>query len=244
MTEREAFIRKICEEPFEDTHRLVFADWLEENEERTYAEFIRIACGRENPDPHYPGAFYSYGQHRMIDKRLGFFADVMRLLRKAGNAEIGQENFGSYSWNEQSDGSVYMEVKDTRFTIRKGFVSDAALTYEAFMRHHGELFAAHPITSVKITDFGFHETLGRHGTTPDSFWIRINNYESVRAGRVTYLPVSFKNHTRGGDVIDYGDRRYETLEEARKELSAAFVRWGREHAKLPQLDAVEVPARA
>lgn len=42
MTDREALIRAICDEPMEDTPRLAFADWLEENEEPERAEFIRL----------------------------------------------------------------------------------------------------------------------------------------------------------------------------------------------------------
>lgn len=42
MTERDAFLAKILAEPDEDTHRLVFADWLEEyGHEPARAEFIR-----------------------------------------------------------------------------------------------------------------------------------------------------------------------------------------------------------
>lgn len=45
MSDREAFMRKICEEPEEDAHRLVFADWLEEyGGEPKRAEFIRVQC--------------------------------------------------------------------------------------------------------------------------------------------------------------------------------------------------------
>ena len=45
MTEREAFERRIAAEPEEDTHRVVFADWLDEQaepEDIARAEFIRI----------------------------------------------------------------------------------------------------------------------------------------------------------------------------------------------------------
>lgn len=42
MSERTEFMRKICEEPGEDTHRLVFADWIEEHDEPERAEFIRV----------------------------------------------------------------------------------------------------------------------------------------------------------------------------------------------------------
>lgn len=41
MTERDTFVRRICEEPFEDTHRLVFADWLGENGYEGWAYLVR-----------------------------------------------------------------------------------------------------------------------------------------------------------------------------------------------------------
>ena len=42
MSEREAFMRAICENPDDDTPRLVFADWLQEHDEEERAEFIRV----------------------------------------------------------------------------------------------------------------------------------------------------------------------------------------------------------
>ena len=36
-TERAAFIRKICEDPFNDALRLIYADWLEEQGEEMEA---------------------------------------------------------------------------------------------------------------------------------------------------------------------------------------------------------------
>ncbi|HSQ56299.1 MAG TPA: TIGR02996 domain-containing protein [Gemmata sp.] len=42
MTEREALLRAVCENPDDDTPRLVFADWLEENGEAARAEFTRL----------------------------------------------------------------------------------------------------------------------------------------------------------------------------------------------------------
>lgn len=42
----EPFLRSICAEPEDDTVRLVYADWLEENGEPERAEFIRIQVER------------------------------------------------------------------------------------------------------------------------------------------------------------------------------------------------------
>ncbi|MCI0700590.1 MAG: TIGR02996 domain-containing protein [Planctomycetia bacterium] len=52
MNEREALLKAICENPDDDTPRLVFADWLQENGDEARAEFIRaqieLARGVEN----------------------------------------------------------------------------------------------------------------------------------------------------------------------------------------------------
>ncbi|MFO0825950.1 MAG: TIGR02996 domain-containing protein [Gemmataceae bacterium] len=42
MNEREALLRAVCENPDDDTPRLVFADWLDEHDEPERAEFIRL----------------------------------------------------------------------------------------------------------------------------------------------------------------------------------------------------------
>jgi uncharacterized protein (TIGR02996 family) len=44
MNDRDALMRAICENPDEDTPRLVFADWLQENGEEERAKFIRFQC--------------------------------------------------------------------------------------------------------------------------------------------------------------------------------------------------------
>lgn len=58
MTEQEAFRRAICENPYEDTHRLAFADWLEEHGEspggggRSFRWTIYPQMGRETREAH------------------------------------------------------------------------------------------------------------------------------------------------------------------------------------------------
>lgn len=220
-TERAGFIRKICEEPFEDTHRLVFADFLEENDEWCLAELIR---SRDRS-----GVFVELGV-------LGYPEGVPARV-----------DFMTSAWDTVPDRHVLIapSLPGVSYGVHRGFVSRIELPYEAFMLHHGQLFAAHPITSVKITDFGFSSRRRYH-----PFLIRIMNTETAEHHptsrtidrSVTYLPLSFKGHVRGGVLEDYGDRAYASLEEAQRELSAAFVRWGREKAGLPQLDPQEVPA--
>jgi uncharacterized protein (TIGR02996 family) len=44
MSEREALLAAVCEQPDDDVPRLVFADWCEENGQPERAEFIRVQC--------------------------------------------------------------------------------------------------------------------------------------------------------------------------------------------------------
>jgi len=55
MTEREALLRAVCENPDDDTPRLVFADWLEEHGEEARAEFIRVQISRCHQRDNSPG---------------------------------------------------------------------------------------------------------------------------------------------------------------------------------------------
>jgi uncharacterized protein (TIGR02996 family) len=42
MTDRDALLRAICENPDDDAPRLVYADWLDEHGDPRQAEFIRV----------------------------------------------------------------------------------------------------------------------------------------------------------------------------------------------------------
>jgi len=50
----EGFVRAILADPDDDTHRLVYADWLEENGQPERAEFIRLQVERARRPPHDP----------------------------------------------------------------------------------------------------------------------------------------------------------------------------------------------
>jgi uncharacterized protein (TIGR02996 family) len=48
MSQREGFLGAIRAQPEDDTHRLVYADWLEENGEEVHARLIRVQCELAN----------------------------------------------------------------------------------------------------------------------------------------------------------------------------------------------------
>lgn len=236
-TERESLIRDICEQPEEDTARLVYADWLQENGRQARAEFIRAQIALTELEKRLGSTLIAGPEQRRV-RDLWPAADY-DILDEVRPTKVIPDDMIVFKGDEWRVGYP----RPGAYVIR-GFIQHVELPYEQFMAHHGELFSAHPITSVGITDFGF----GFLSDARVSPRIRINNLKKAQhsvgspAGRVTYLPLSFKDCVRGGNWLgDYGDRAYASLEEAQKELSAAFVRWGREKAGLPQLDAQEAP---
>lgn len=50
MTEQADLLRMICQHPDDDAPRLIYADWLEEQGDDTYAEFIRVSVRLVQPD--------------------------------------------------------------------------------------------------------------------------------------------------------------------------------------------------
>lgn len=51
MSDRQSFIRAICDAPDDDAPRLIYADWLDENGEDKLAGFIRLQCELYNLPP-------------------------------------------------------------------------------------------------------------------------------------------------------------------------------------------------
>jgi uncharacterized protein (TIGR02996 family) len=120
MSDRLAFLRAIRANPDDDTARLAFADWLDENDEPERAEFIRVQIELEpvryridNP------------RARELHKR----EDA--LLRAHGDDWIGTNHLLT---NPADFGPV----------CRRGLPDYACLSLDTFLTNGEALFAAHP----------------------------------------------------------------------------------------------------
>src|SRR5262245_10292110 len=68
MNESKAFLKAICDEPDEDSHRLVYADWLDEHGDPGRAEFIRVQielARMQGDDPRRPA--YARRECELLD---------------------------------------------------------------------------------------------------------------------------------------------------------------------------------
>lgn len=67
MSDQAAFIRAICTDPAEDTHRLVYADWLDEHDQSARAEFIRVGVELATMPPEPRKLFVADGAGTMME---------------------------------------------------------------------------------------------------------------------------------------------------------------------------------
>src|SRR5262249_24596935 len=115
MTNAEAFLEAIREEPDDDTHRLVYADWLEANGPPDRAEFIRIQCE--------------------LARAPGQDPDRLRLQER----ERALLALHDTAWAQPLRGRV------RSWTFRRGFLWEVTMTVLQFRHRGDAVFRATPV---------------------------------------------------------------------------------------------------
>ena len=135
MPTRETFLEAVIANPDDDTPRLFFADWLEENGDPLRAEFIRLQfalAGMAEDDDRYEEL--SRREHQITcgnhDLWIGWLA---RLFRQMGWRPVVGPQFG-------------------RAWFRRGFLEQATLDLDAFLRNVNSLFRAGPLRELRLYD--------------------------------------------------------------------------------------------
>jgi uncharacterized protein (TIGR02996 family) len=124
MTDRETFLRAICENPADDTARLVFADWLEEHGDADRGEFIRIEVQIANRNPN---------DETDDRRRAALFARRAELLKAHAR-----------EWFEPFLGCA----KESAF--ERGFVAEVEATADTFLTHGERWMTLTPLTRVRF----------------------------------------------------------------------------------------------
>jgi uncharacterized protein (TIGR02996 family) len=120
--EERALLKAVCDQPDDDTPRLVYADWLTEHDQPERAEFIRVQCALahiEGDDPRRPA-----------------------LARREAELLAAHQP----EWTQSLPNRVHDPV------LRRGFVTCVNLSSQDILTRRGAaLFVAHPITSVWLS---------------------------------------------------------------------------------------------
>ncbi len=142
MSDDAAFLQAIAEEPDGDLPRLIFADWLEENDQPERAEFIRLQIQRHqlpvgDPQHHRPSAREAALLQKWQAEWLGVFPLV-----------------GDWEWGTFERGfvnSVQVHIWHSPRRPLLGAASEAQDgRHTAWLHAAGEVFARQPITELRL----------------------------------------------------------------------------------------------
>ncbi|MBY0457601.1 MAG: TIGR02996 domain-containing protein [Gemmataceae bacterium] len=123
MTDRDALLAAILAQPEEDTPRLMFADWLQENGEVDRGQFVRLQVEAGQAEGFSP-------QARALD------AQARALLERHRAAWAPDLPDGVMTWQ-----------------FARGFIEHATANVAVFARDAAALFAAHPVRELGLTRF-------------------------------------------------------------------------------------------
>lgn len=231
MTAADSLLRAVCERPFDDGPRLVYADWLDEHgeRERERAEYIRLQIAGEYAEP-----------------RPEWVEPMMKVIGISTTGKHGTyDDFGTEACYRNGDTVM-------SYFWRRGLVNSVSLSMSALLggeceRCHGlsnwrdaltgsgqcfdcsgsgrtpglaPALSAWPITQVTITDREPYV-----GATKASWYDESQRHESTRF-RLSSLPTSLYRHLSNGvgngPYTPYG-RWYDCRDAALTALSRACV---------------------
>lgn len=145
MSDREAFIAKIIDDPDSDTPRLVFADWLDEHGEPERAEFIRVQIKIANLKPLVKE---NAGGLNDLDVTYGLLRERERELLE-GSAGVWKNRF---VWAGGFDGviGIACHIPEGVKYIR-GFIETITCAWVGWEVYHEQILAQTPLKNVELT---------------------------------------------------------------------------------------------
>lgn len=160
MIDRRPFIATILERPDKDGPRLVYADWLEEQGESHYAEFIRVGIQAIVPTHQThptevlcePGKFecdWCKNKGKRKEER-----------KKARLREVELFDYEESDWTFETIHGIpphwlrgITKIKTTKPYVvwRRGFVDSVTCTTSDWLTHADEILASQPVMAVTLT---------------------------------------------------------------------------------------------
>lgn len=217
MTNDEAaFLRTICEFPADDTPRLVFADWLEEQGDADRAEFIRLQIALARRDSAIDR-----------DEAIG---RCNRLLRTAAYRSEWYD-YLKHEWLHQQGVDRFRSSYGKPNSFHRGFVRNISLDSGDFSKYAAAIFRLHPITDVCLRDKMPWQLSGN-----DHSWFPPNAIPHSQHFGLHCLPQQIYDclpQTESHIIIEYDypvaaiGKRFNSVAAACNALSLACVHFGR-----------------
>jgi uncharacterized protein (TIGR02996 family) len=170
MNTGDALLRAIAAQPDEDTPRLMYADWLDENGQPERAEFIRVQVAHSTfprcPRTHFANE-YQGGQCIPCQAICGQWR--IRAQALLNSAPKPAELPNPVAWFAVDPNPAHWFWDRFRPEYRRGFPSAVTCTWEDWRDHADAILAAHPVREVTLTTrLGFLDQL-HHPDTVGNF---------------------------------------------------------------------------
>jgi uncharacterized protein (TIGR02996 family) len=154
---RTAFMKAILENPLDDNTRLVYADWLQENDEPKFAEYLRVTIekgichkARVERGPNGTDVFRIYESVKSTD------SSVVRIEKGRGaSTRWLPDPYRDAMWLDYtgSGDTSRWWPRSTQFVYERGFIGYVRFgRMDLFDACADYLFRRHPITKVEIGD--------------------------------------------------------------------------------------------
>ncbi len=148
MRDGELLLEPILEKPDEDTPRLVYADWLQENGQHKRAEFIRVQC-------EYAVLHRHFEDHQADGENL-------RCLRCVRAGVLSDLLLGKFRLQPQAPAPFAADCphriarmadyrgEPVEWDWYRGFVREVRCPADWWLAHGDAIRAAHPVTAVRL----------------------------------------------------------------------------------------------
>jgi uncharacterized protein (TIGR02996 family) len=242
MSDRAALLAAIVAEPDEDTPRLVYADWLDENaadlpdpaEARTRARFVRAQIELRR------------GLHPACD-RAPAGADALGVggpgppawcrCPRCVSLRWQSEATAAYlpGWEAEALRPVLARPRQTALRpavrFRRGFAAVLSIATDDYMTHAGALFERNPIADVVWPHHEPVPLLGGYGWQSAGRWSPGYDWSGCLLPAAVFKQLPRGNMPRGLRLI----RLYDTPTAARGALSVALVAYGRHRVSVERV---------
>lgn len=258
----QALLRAICENPRDDFVRLAYADWLEEEGQGEWSEFIRIGVELSQfPEEYevclellwilerYRGKFPNFLTKKLDTKGVDVasverFLHLHRREREILECVLPKDKndslFFLWEYSRTTDRRIFNGWNSSNgLLVRRGFISEIHCTLKGWYGEHGEghgpaIVAQQPIERVTLVDREPRQTVAGI-----YFWERIRS--AAKLSQEIYprfLPGSIFDLLKGFCYCSEGEIRvknYSDKQSAANALSQACINWARHEAGLPLL---------
>jgi uncharacterized protein (TIGR02996 family) len=222
MSDGEALLRAILEQPWEDTPRLAYADWLDEYGDPERAEFIRVqirlAATGGAPDPMCTKCFGGGG---WFDTQAMKPTPCQNCHKKPTqrSRELSNTHWQKWYGVPRTGGADFPEW-------HRGFVCRIAMPCETFLKQAAAIFALHPVQIVRL-----------EGKCPDrehSWWVEGKAVVTrVELPKVLWNRLPY--HRDRWEYVSLHAKAYPSHGAALEALSSVCIAHGRELAGLSPL---------